>query len=119
MTWLSYVFLAATVAGFVEYGHTQNTHPVAPWQEIGSSAYVNVVNYTPDSIPVGVIAPKVDRVIRLLGWVPANDSLVFRLPYADTPILLLVNSSWLPMEIDEPSMHRVEVRPVQVPGGKS
>ena len=109
MTWLSYVFLAATVTGFAEYGHTQHS-PLAPWQEVASDPYVLLVNETNDTLPVAVLARKVDHAVRFLGWVTARDSVMVRLPYADTKVTLLVGGQWFEFDVKGPTITRLVYR---------
>lgn len=112
---MSWALFAGWLAGMGFFATHAGDPPLGKWNDVGAWAYVTVVNHTPDSIPVGTIAPKVDRVIRLLGWVQAQDSATYRLPYSDTVVLLLINDGWLPMDVEEPSTHRVDVWPLKAP----
>lgn len=90
MTWLSYVFFAATLGGFLEYGQRQNTHPLAPWAVVASDPFTWVVNDTPDTLAVFAQAPQVDGAVRFVGWVLPRDSSLVKLPYADAEVLIRI-----------------------------
>jgi len=111
-TVVSWLMFGLVLGGYYEYGRTSKTHPLAPWHQVGSDSYAFVVNLSDTALPVGAIAPKVDRVIRLMGFAPPHDSVYLRIPYADTSILLLVGDAWIPLELKRPGIHRIEVRPI-------
>lgn len=104
--------------GLGAWGATKlNDEPLGVWAQLGTDTYATVVNETPDSVPVGAIGLKVDRIIRLLGFVQGRDSATFRIPYADTDVLLLVDSWWVPIDTRLPGTHRVTVRSISRPAG--
>lgn len=102
MNWLGMAFTVALVTTQSHF----STHPLAPWQQTSSQAYVWVVNETNDTVGVAVIARKIDHSVRVLGWVTARDSLMFRLPYADTKVLLLVGFQWVEFDVKGPTVTR-------------
>jgi hypothetical protein len=102
MEWLSYVFLASVGFGYYQAGKTAQQPPLYPWHRIGSSAYVWVVNPATDSLRVTVRAPAVDDAVRVLGVVPPQDGALFRLPYADTNVLLTIGSRDVVLKVRGP-----------------
>lgn len=89
MTWLSYVFLGAIVAGHVAYARTYDAHPLAPYAAVGSYTTIPILNNGDDTLRVWVIAPKVDNAIRWMGLVPPHDTASLRVPYVSTKVTLL------------------------------
>lgn len=110
MQWLSYVMALTVAAGYVEVGRHQNTPPLAPWHQVASTGWVLLVNETTDTVPVAVLARKVDHTVRFLGWVPARDSAMLRLPYVDTKVTLLVGPSWFEFDVKGPTVTRLSFR---------
>jgi hypothetical protein len=107
MTWLPYIFFglwAGTLAWMAPKFNDQ------PWDQVASEAYVLIINQTQDTVVVGALARKVDHTIRVVGWVPAQDSTVLRLPYVDTAVTLLVGMRWIEFDAKNGSMHRYELR---------
>jgi hypothetical protein len=84
-------------------------HPLFPWDQIGSSASINVINDTHDPIPVFARASAVDSATRYIGTVPACDSAVLRLPYADTRVTVLIGNQSLVLPVFEPGQYRLWV----------
>ena len=81
---------------------------LAPWSGIGSSAYVWIVNPSSDSLEVTASAPMIDSTIRSLGKVPPGDSLILRLPYADTKVYLTLGGMALgTVEPNRPGLYSV------------
>jgi hypothetical protein len=105
MEWLSYVFLAATTAGFVAYGKSAGKPPLAPWDKVGSSAYVWLENPTGDSLSVSVRAPAIDTATRFLGTIAPHDGILVRLPYADTNVLLTVGPRTVELKVRGPGVY--------------
>lgn len=107
MTWLSYVFFGLWVSTAAWMAPKLNDLPTG---QVASEAYVLIINQTPDTVVVGAIARKVDHTIRVVGWVPALDSTVLRLPYVDTRVTLLVGMRWVEFDAKASSLHRYELR---------
>lgn len=107
-TWQSFVAMVFTVGmSFAQYKLSER-HPLAPWQAIGSSAYIRVVNLTRDTVPVTVTAPEVDDASRRIGAVAPCDSAVLRLPYSDTRVRVNVAGLVTVVSIDRPDTTRVQ-----------
>lgn len=85
-------------------------HPLYPWDQIGSVATINVVNDAHEPIPVFARAPAVDSATRYIGAVPACDSAVLRLPYADTKVTVLLGDQSVVLPIHEPGQYRLYLR---------
>lgn len=66
----------------------EHQHPLSPWEAIGSTAYVYIVNQDDDTLRVMVAAPEVDGVLRYLGAVPPHGEAAFKLPYVDARVTL-------------------------------
>lgn len=91
---------------------SSNHHPLAPWDKVGSVAEVLVVNETPAG-PLYVVAeaPAVDSAIRTLGFVLPQSSSIFRLPYADTRVIIRVEDlATFELKVDGPRRYRLEVK---------
>jgi hypothetical protein len=87
-------------------------NPLAPWEAIGSSASVRVVNDTRDSVTVVVSAPDVDDASRRLGTVAPCDSAVLRLPYADTRVRVNIGGEVTTIPVSRPDTTRVVATPI-------
>lgn len=109
MTWLSYVMLGTILFGAHKYERLQQEPRLSEYQT-ASSAYVLLVNQTDDTLPIAVMARKVDHAVRFLGWVTARDSVMIRLPYADTKVTLLVAGQWFEFDVKGPSVTRIAYR---------
>lgn len=81
--WLQVLLILATLPW-----KTENAHPLRPWDAVGSSAYVYVVNQDDDTLRVMAAAPEVDGALRYLGAVPPHGEAAFKLPYADARVML-------------------------------
>lgn len=109
-TWVDQVaglaILAVTYKVFLpHFAH----HPLYPWDQIGSTATVNVVNDAHVAVPVFARASAVDSATRYIGTVPACDSAVLRLPYADTRVTVLLGNRSVVLPIREPGQFRLYV----------
>lgn len=62
--------------------------PLQPWDRVGSGAYVYIVNEDADTLRVMASALDVDGAMRYLGAVPPHGEAAFKLPYADTRVML-------------------------------
>jgi len=110
-TWVDQVaglaILAVTYKVFLPHFER---HPLFPWEQIGSSASINVVNDAHEPIPVFAHAPAVDSATRYIGTVPACDSAVLRLPYADTKVTVILGNQSVVLPIFEPGQYRLYLR---------
>ncbi len=113
MTWLSVVFLGAMALGFIEYGRTGNRPPLHPWDRVGADPFVMVVNTTSDSEAMFAQAPRVDGAWRFLGIVGPGDSVLAKLPYANTEVWFraaVIQRDAIRINILEPGVGRIEIR---------
>jgi hypothetical protein len=109
-TWVDQVAgLAILVVTYKVFLPHFEHHPLFPWDGIGSSASVNVVNDAHVAIPIYARASAVDSVTRYIGEVEACDSAVFRLPYADTRVTLLLGNRSIVLPVFEPGQFRLYV----------
>jgi len=106
--WASLFATALNIGMVVGQMKLAERHPLAPWQQVGSEARVNVVNPSRDSVLVYVSAPEVDDASRRLGVVPPCDSSTFRLPYADTKVRVNVSGRVTVIDVDRPDTSRVQ-----------
>lgn len=83
---ISYLMAAIYFGGFIFWSKEADKHPLAPWNEIGSSAYVWVVNPSYDTLSLYVKAPEVDSAVRFLGSIAPCAEGMYRLPYLDTEV---------------------------------
>jgi hypothetical protein len=117
--WGSLLGVAISVVAFFSTKPMQERHPLAPWHNIGSAAYVIVINPTHDSVVVSVSAPEVDDATRKLGTVPPYEFAAMRLPYADTEVRLNVSGQIFVLPVYRPGVIQVEVQaPVELPSQK-
>lgn len=79
----------ATAALFLGQVTMARQTPEKAESPIGSYYVARVQNLTADSVLVAVIAPRVDSAIRPLGVLAPHDSGWARLPYGDSPLILL------------------------------
>lgn len=107
MDWLSYLMALVVYGGYYEYSKTSQVHPLAPWDKVGSGAYVIVENESHDSIPVYALAPEVDAAKRFMGWARHCRETDFRLPYADAKVQVLYGDSSVVLKVRQPSVWKV------------
>jgi len=85
----------------------------APWDSVGSEAYVNIVNPAHDSVSVLISAPEF-KTNQWLTEVPPCDSVLAKLPFADTDVYvyMFTKSSTRSVRLmpNKPKIYRVEFR---------
>lgn len=106
------VTLFGMFAGLALTHKYPNSSSLRPWTGIGTTAYVQVNNHTQISRMVYASA-KVDSANRFLGLVPSCDSKTFKLPYADTKVLIDVNGAQYVLNVNKPKTFVLEIYNLQ------
>lgn len=92
-TWGGFATLLGVGLVFgLAFGKYHDGTALRPWTEVGSSAYVQIINESHEDVTVTVYAPKVDGAKRIIGTVPRDEERRFKLPYVDTEVHLVVAS---------------------------
>jgi hypothetical protein len=102
---ISYVMFGVWLGGLSLGVSKFDNHPLDPWTEVGSSAYVQVVNSSYDSVRVTAKAPEVDSTIRTLGTVPPWTTALYHLPYLDTKVTLTVGAKVVVIHPNRPRVY--------------
>jgi hypothetical protein len=103
--WNSLIATVLTLSLALGQYELGNRPVLAPWAGIGSSAYIWLDNQTDDSLPVSVRAPAVDTATRFLGIITPHDETLFRLPYADTNVLLTIGTGTVELKVQGPGVY--------------
>lgn len=100
---------ALLVGSFAFYGANGPEKSLRPWTEVGSSAYISLVNNTKFSLPIFAKAPEVDSASRFLGILTDCDSVKFKLPYVDTKVILLAGDAALEVDVKDARTYSLEL----------
>jgi len=94
------------IAGFIVYGKNPPERSFSP---VGVVARLEIVNNTLIDLPAIVQAPAVDSASRFLGIVPKCSRHTFKLPYADTRVVLIVADASFDINVDDLKTYAVVV----------
>jgi hypothetical protein len=100
---------ALTIGGLLFVNHYDGSTALRPWSTVNPNAYLDAVNNSRVDLPVVVRAPAVDSATRYLGMVPKCGHIRFKLPYADTQIILTIGSVNDTMTIDGPGIWSITI----------
>lgn len=102
---------ALAVLGFALFtAHASDNSPLVPWDNLNSSAYVLVVNERHDSLEVFAEAHEVDNARRYMGIVVPDGSKVFKIPYADTKVTIILGDTTHILDVKKPFLWRLIIK---------
>jgi hypothetical protein len=105
--------IVAALLGVVGMIWVMSTYPnssaLRPWGAVGADAYLEIANNSQRDLPLLVMAPQVDSAVRFLGIVPKCGTARFKLPYADTKVIVIVGNLQHELSIEKPGTYFIEL----------